>query len=130
MRGSAGAVVVAAALPAVTTVAAGAVSRQAFEEAADRLPFRSLQRAGVGRRQGLQEQAPVFAQLRVQGAAAEAPKLTIESGATLRILRPVRFVQPDEDISLTIMNKRPGLGEVRLQALPPVAGPAALAAHP
>ena len=39
-----------------------------------------------------------LAQLRVQGAAAEAPKLAIESGATLRILRPVRFVQPDEDI--------------------------------
>ena len=42
--------------------------------------------------------AGAFAQLRVQGAAAEAPKLKIESGATLRILRPVRFVQPDEDI--------------------------------
>ena len=32
--------------------------------------------------------------------------------------RLVIALQPDEDISLTIMNKRPGLGEVRLQALP------------
>ena len=39
-----------------------------------------------------------FGQSRVQGAATEAPKLAIESGATLRVLRPVRFVQPDEDI--------------------------------
>ncbi len=40
-----------------------------------------------------------FAQAsRIQPAAADAPKLPIENGATLRMLRPVRFVQPDEDI--------------------------------
>ncbi len=32
--------------------------------------------------------------------------------------RLVIALQPDEDISLTIMNKRPGLGDIRLQALP------------
>ncbi len=40
-----------------------------------------------------------FAQAgRVQPAAATPPNLPIESGATLRMLRPVRFVQPDEDV--------------------------------
>ncbi len=38
------------------------------------------------------------AQVRTQGAAATAPRLPIESGATLRMLRPVKFVQPDEDV--------------------------------
>ena len=32
--------------------------------------------------------------------------------------RLVIALQPDEDISLTVMNKRPGLGDIRLQALP------------
>ncbi|HRD44977.1 MAG TPA: glucose-6-phosphate dehydrogenase [Caulobacter sp.] len=32
--------------------------------------------------------------------------------------RLVIALQPDEDISLTVMNKRPGLGDVRLQPLP------------
>jgi len=32
--------------------------------------------------------------------------------------RLVIALQPDEDISLTVMNKRPGLGAIRLQALP------------
>jgi len=31
-------------------------------------------------------------------AAATAPRLSIESGATLRMLRPVRFVAPDEEV--------------------------------
>jgi multiple sugar transport system substrate-binding protein len=39
-----------------------------------------------------------FAQSRIQTAAATAPRLPIESGATLRMLRPVRFVQPDEEV--------------------------------
>lgn len=39
------------------------------------------------------------AQSRVQSAAnVSAPNLPIESGATLRMLRPVRFVQPDEEV--------------------------------
>ena len=38
------------------------------------------------------------AQIRTQAANAAAPNLPIESGATLRMLRPVKFVQPDEDI--------------------------------
>ncbi len=32
--------------------------------------------------------------------------------------RLVIELQPDEDISLTVMNKRPGLGDVRLQSMP------------
>ncbi len=40
-----------------------------------------------------------FAQAsKVRPAAGDAPRLPIESGATLRLLRPVRFVQPDEDV--------------------------------
>jgi multiple sugar transport system substrate-binding protein len=39
-----------------------------------------------------------FAQSRIQTAPATAPTLPIESGATLRMLRPVRFVQPDEEV--------------------------------
>lgn len=38
------------------------------------------------------------AQLRTRAAEAAAPRLPIESGATLRMLRPVRFVGPDEDV--------------------------------
>jgi multiple sugar transport system substrate-binding protein len=34
----------------------------------------------------------------IQRAEAAAPRLPIESGATLRMLRPVRFVQPDEEV--------------------------------
>jgi multiple sugar transport system substrate-binding protein len=34
----------------------------------------------------------------IQRAEVEAPRLPIESGATLRMLRPVRFVQPDEEV--------------------------------
>ena len=39
-----------------------------------------------------------LAQINTRGADATAPNLPLENGATLRILRPVRFVQPDEDI--------------------------------
>jgi multiple sugar transport system substrate-binding protein len=39
-----------------------------------------------------------FAQSKVQIANVAAPNLPIENGATLRMLRPVKFVQPDEDI--------------------------------
>ncbi|WP_160122891.1 ABC transporter substrate-binding protein [Rhodovarius lipocyclicus] len=34
----------------------------------------------------------------ITAADATAPRLPLESGATLRMLRPVRFVQPDEDV--------------------------------
>ena len=34
----------------------------------------------------------------VQRADVAAPKLPIESGSTLRVLRPARFVEPDETI--------------------------------
>lgn len=36
--------------------------------------------------------------LRTQTGNASAPRLPIENGATLRMLRPVKFVQPDEDV--------------------------------
>lgn len=39
-----------------------------------------------------------FAQSKIPTAPAEMPKLEIEKGAALRVLRPVRFVQPDEDV--------------------------------
>jgi multiple sugar transport system substrate-binding protein len=39
-----------------------------------------------------------FAQSAIQTRPATAPNLPIESGATLRMLRPVRFVQPDEEV--------------------------------
>jgi multiple sugar transport system substrate-binding protein len=39
-----------------------------------------------------------LAQSNIKTASATPPKLPIEKGATLRMLRPVRFVQPDEDI--------------------------------
>ena len=38
------------------------------------------------------------AQSRIPAADVPAPNLPIESGATLRMLRPVRFVQPDEEV--------------------------------
>jgi multiple sugar transport system substrate-binding protein len=38
------------------------------------------------------------AQTPIAAAAASAPNLPIENGATLRMLRPVRFVQPDEEV--------------------------------
>ena len=38
------------------------------------------------------------AQTNVKAADTAAPNLPIESGATLRMLRPVRFVQPDEEV--------------------------------
>ncbi len=39
-----------------------------------------------------------YAQSNIQTHPASEPNLPIESGATLRMLRPVRFVQPDEDV--------------------------------
>ena len=39
-----------------------------------------------------------FAQSNIKTADATAPNLAIEKGATLRMLRPVRFVEPDEVI--------------------------------
>lgn len=39
-----------------------------------------------------------YAQSAIKTADATAPSLPIEKGATLRMLRPVRFVQPDEDV--------------------------------
>ena len=41
---------------------------------------------------------PARAQSRITAADVAAPRLPIENGATLRMLRPVRFVQPDEEI--------------------------------
>lgn len=38
------------------------------------------------------------AQSAIKAADVPAPKLPIEKGATLRMLRPVRFVQADEDV--------------------------------
>jgi multiple sugar transport system substrate-binding protein len=38
------------------------------------------------------------AQTQIQAAEVPEPNLPIESGATLRMLRPVRFVQPDEEV--------------------------------
>jgi multiple sugar transport system substrate-binding protein len=34
----------------------------------------------------------------IKAADVPAPQLPIEKGASLRMLRPVRFVQPDEDV--------------------------------
>eukprot|EP01031_Cornospumella_fuschlensis_P048300 gene48300-59156_t len=34
----------------------------------------------------------------IAAANVAPPRLPIENGATLRVLRPVRFVQPDEDV--------------------------------
>ncbi|WP_207541038.1 ABC transporter substrate-binding protein [Sabulicella rubraurantiaca] len=41
---------------------------------------------------------PAFAQSNIRTGNATAPRLPIESGASLRMLRPVRFVQPDEEV--------------------------------
>jgi multiple sugar transport system substrate-binding protein len=41
---------------------------------------------------------PAFAQSNIQRRDVPAPRLPIESGASLRMLRPVRFVQPDEEV--------------------------------
>src|SRR5215218_5881468 len=38
------------------------------------------------------------ASAQIRTAAAEMPRLPIESGASLRIIRPTRFVEPDEVI--------------------------------
>lgn len=39
-----------------------------------------------------------YAQSNIRTFPASAPNLPIENGASLRMLRPVRFVQPDEDV--------------------------------
>ena len=41
---------------------------------------------------------PRVARAAIPAAAAEPPRLPIESGASLRVLRPARFVEPDEVI--------------------------------
>lgn len=41
---------------------------------------------------------------KVQAADVAAPSLPIENGATLRMLRPVRFVQADEDVFLSLIH--------------------------
>ncbi|MBR0670897.1 ABC transporter substrate-binding protein [Neoroseomonas soli] len=58
---------------------------------------RSILGAGVGAT-ALAAGGGAFAQSNIQTAAAAPPNLPIESGATLRMLRPVRFVQPDEEV--------------------------------
>lgn len=58
---------------------------------------RSILGTGVGAA-ALGATGQAFAQSRIQTASATAPRLPIERGATLRMLRPVRFVQPDEDV--------------------------------
>ena len=59
---------------------------------------RSILGAGVGMA-ALATGGEALAQGLVRGdASVAAPRLAIENGATLRILRPVRFVQPDEDV--------------------------------
>ena len=57
---------------------------------------RSILGAGVGA--AALAAGPGFAQSNIQTAPATAPNLPIENGATLRMLRPVRFVQPDEEV--------------------------------
>lgn len=42
--------------------------------------------------------APLAGHAQIATQPATAPNLPIEQGATLRMLRPVRFVQPDEDV--------------------------------
>ena len=60
---------------------------------------RSILAAGAGIAALSAGAQQAFAQsTRVTGANVAAPNLPIESGATLRLLRPVRFVQPDEDV--------------------------------
>lgn len=58
---------------------------------------RSILGAGVGVT-ALAAGGGAFAQSNIPTAAATPPTLPIESGATLRMLRPVRFVQPDEEV--------------------------------
>jgi len=60
---------------------------------------RSILAAGAGIAALSAGAQQAFAQAtRVAGTNVAAPNLPIESGATLRLLRPVRFVQPDEDV--------------------------------
>ncbi len=42
--------------------------------------------------------SPLAAQAQIRTNPATMPNLPLEPGATLRMLRPVRFVQPDEDV--------------------------------
>ena len=42
--------------------------------------------------------APAQAQSAIKAADVPAPKWAIEKGASLKMLRPVRFVQADEDV--------------------------------
>ncbi|MCA3301842.1 MAG: extracellular solute-binding protein, partial [Roseomonas sp.] len=59
---------------------------------------RSILGAGVGMA-ALAAGGEALAQIQTRGdASVAAPRLPIENGATLRILRPVRFVAPDEEI--------------------------------
>jgi multiple sugar transport system substrate-binding protein len=58
---------------------------------------RSILGAGAGLA-ALGAGGQAFAQSRIQTAPASPPNLPIENGATLRMLRPVRFVQPDEEV--------------------------------
>lgn len=58
---------------------------------------RSILGAGAGLA-ALGAAGPSFAQSRIQTSAATPPRLPIESGASIRMLRPVRFVQPDEEV--------------------------------
>ena len=58
------------------------------------------------------------AQSAIKAADVPAPKLPIEKGASLRMLRPVRFVQADEDVFRALA--RPGALEI-LQAFNAIA---------
>lgn len=59
---------------------------------------RSIMGAGAGMA-ALAAGGDAFAQTQVQAASGvAAPTLPIENGATLRMLRPVRFVAPDEEV--------------------------------
>ncbi|MBL8807138.1 MAG: carbohydrate ABC transporter substrate-binding protein [Rhodospirillales bacterium] len=60
---------------------------------------RSILAAGAGMAALSVGAQRAFAQAgKVKAADAAPPKLSIEKGASLRMLRPVRFVQPDEDV--------------------------------
>jgi multiple sugar transport system substrate-binding protein len=58
---------------------------------------RSILGAGAGLA-ALGAGGQAFAQSNIRTAPATAPNLPLENGATLRMLRPVRFVQPDEEV--------------------------------
>lgn len=58
----------------------------------------NITRRGLGAMGAGLAATPAFAQSNIQTRPATPPPLRIESGATLRVLRPVRFVQPDEDV--------------------------------